>query len=60
LPCPEGSDVEGCEGCRGGAQAVPWYEHPLAGPIAIGVATAIGTGIVLALLKKTTHLPVEA
>lgn len=53
LPCPPGSDLDEC-------QPPKWYEGPLAGPIAIGVATALGTGLVLALLKKTTHVSVEA
>ena len=58
LPCPDGSDVDECQGCVGGARAGKWYDNPLAGPVAIGVLTAIGTGIALALIKKSTHIPV--
>jgi hypothetical protein len=61
LPCPNGSDVDECQGCVDGqpVMAKPkWYEHPLFGPIAIGVTTTVATAIALAVLKKKTHVPV--
>ena len=58
IPCPEGADIDECAGCVAGARPTAWYDSPLAGPIAIGIATAVGTGIVLALIRRTTHVPV--
>lgn len=58
VPCPEGSDLPECDGCVGGARATKWYENPIASTVAIGILTALGTGIAIALLKKETRLPV--
>jgi hypothetical protein len=54
LPCPNGSDLPECGGCVDGVQTAkaPWYEHPLVGPIALGVATAVGISVATAFLKK--------
>lgn len=52
LPCPEGSDVEECAGCAGGVRKGSWTDSPLVGPVVIGVLTAVGTGLVVAALKK--------
>lgn len=55
LPCPDTSDLPECQGCSNGQPipaSTPWYEHPLAGPIAVGVATTVATGIVMAFLAK--------
>ncbi len=58
LPCPNGSDLPECDGCVDGMAKAAWYEHPLAGPVAVGVATAVATGIAMAFLKKR-RVPVE-
>ncbi len=58
LPCPEGSDVDGCEGCVGGQRKASWTESPLLAPVVIGVLTAVTTGVVVAMLKKS-RVPVS-
>lgn len=58
LPCPDGSDLEECAGCVGGQAPTHWYDNALLGGVAIGVLTAIGTGVAVAMLKKRTKIPV--
>ena len=58
LPCPNDADLPECQGCVDGQPPQTISNNPLASAIAIGVLTAVGTGIVLALLKKKTRIPV--
>lgn len=53
--CPNDSDLPECAGCIDG-QPLPekrsLLEHPLAGPVMVGVATAVTTGLVMAFLAR--------
>lgn len=59
VPCPDGADLPECSGCVDGQPPATITSNPLVSAIALGVLTAIGTGIVLAFLKKETKIPVS-
>lgn len=53
--CPNGSDLPECSGCVDGqAPAVERgvLEHPLAGPVLVGVATTLAAGVAMYLAKR--------
>lgn len=53
--CPNGSDLPECSGCVDGqlpAAARSVFDHPLAGPVLVGTATAIVSGIALYFAKR--------
>lgn len=53
--CPNGSDMPECAGCVDGqlpAAPKSIFDHPLAGPVLVGTATAIAGGIALYFAKR--------
>jgi hypothetical protein len=60
LPCPPNADVDECRGCVDGQPVVEsrWYEHPLAGPVAIGVITSVAAALTMTFLRRR-KVPVE-
>jgi hypothetical protein len=44
-----------CELCEGGRLVtgpVPWYERPLAGPVIVGLVSAVALGIAVPIIRK--------
>lgn len=55
VACPEGSTLPECSECRGGVPTTsptPWYERPVAGPIIVGLVSAVTLGIAIPLVRK--------
>jgi len=53
--CPNDSDLPECAGCIDGQPAAEkrsLLDHPLAGPVMVGVVTAVTTGLVMAFLAR--------
>lgn len=58
--CPNGSDLPECDGCIDGQPAPvarTFWEHPLAAPVAIGVATTLAASIAMYFAKRA-NVPV--
>lgn len=55
VACPEGSSLPECADCVGGQLMrgpIPWYERPLAGPIVIGLVSAVALGIAVPIIRR--------
>lgn len=53
--CPNGSDLPECSGCMDGqppAEKPGLLDHKLAGPVLIGIASALATGVAMFFAKK--------
>jgi hypothetical protein len=60
VPCPDGADLPECTGCVNGAPPPPSIvANPFVSAVAVGVLTMVATGVVFALLKKSTKIPVN-
>lgn len=60
--CPNDSDLPECSGCIDGQlppEKKSIFEHPLAGPVIIGLVSTLVTGAVIYAAKKH-HVPVTA
>lgn len=59
--CPNDSDLPECDGCVDGRPAPEkrsLLEHPLAGPVIVGVATTLAASVALYFAKRA-HAPVD-
>jgi len=55
VACPEGADLPECDGCVEGRPpeaVVPWYERPLAGPVVVGLVSAVAIGVAIPLIRR--------
>lgn len=55
VSCPEGSDLPECLDCVGGQLRLgpmPWYERPLAGPVVVGLVSAVALGIAVPFIRR--------
>lgn len=53
--CPNGSDLPECAGCVDGQPPAPvksFWDHPLAAPVVVGVATTLAASVALYFAKR--------